>query len=1821
MLTSTQKSKLEQQLKVWQNDLVNLTRRNRLLYFKHAKTSTLELVEPEIAEIWDGLDRGNWGFHRPRLDSSGDPVESEPDELVAGNKAEPADLDRALRNLERAATQALLDTGLSVLYVTFGMLKWIDPDDGKAYETPLVLRPVSFVPRTSLQVPFRITDDENECVLNPALVIKLANDFDIELPTFEDIHDDLDGVLEAVEAAIARRSSWSVERRSVLATFTFHKEAMYRDLVENAELVLASPMIQAIGLGPEASAVADFAFEPISEDQLDANAPSEKLVSVRDADSTQRVCIVAARNGRSFVMDGPPGTGKSQTITNMIAELLFAGRSVLFVSEKAAALEVVHNRLTEAGLAEFVLELHSHKATRKEVAAELGRALETRPRSSARFTAQDETELERAREELNAYAIAVNVRREPFGRSLHDVMGRVAALQSGERGPVCGTHGRELTPKQFGEILDAAGRLSRAWGPVEHPETFLWRSLRDTETSGARQQQIGSQLGALGVALDNLRAVMESIVATTGLRSAETLEGAEHLGRLLSTIEERADRAATPPRWLSDDSIEPVIELVGTLRKEVADYVTASEVARRVGGERWADVDDAGAEEMSVALARLANDVVAIRPPSAADVGWIDRVRSAVASATQIAADIVERSNVVASSFDVAGRSVDLEVALELAELGGYAGASERPEPAWLNPVVQAALREAESVLSGLVQDYRRQRDELRDTFNESVLSLDLVGLRARFRENSGLRKLSGQYRADKRALEPHCVAARVDSDLITKLDAAIEWQGRMTQLTAAEAHHAPMLGTYYEGATATDLERIHRALWLARRALELTGGVGTGRLAEQLALGGRPDPRVIPLSSELRELCVRWSSLLAGELASLGVIVPAGLPLQDFSGWASRAGAFLDTLALRVQQACAETGRSLGVLATAELLPAAKRANDIERSLASLDRSTIELLGPSFTGRETDFDEVEKQMRWVSSVRSAAGEPMSYVVAGAALTADPFADELAAKTRDVHKRWDEIADLFSQPWRARLEQDFRLSIDDGRGLVSELAGSVGQVDEWSRHASSRQDLLDMGFGPIVETLEERRTASADIVGVVERSALERWIDSIVAGDERLRTYAALERDSMVERFRDLDRRQIAGAAAKVINACSERRPTTAVGVAGIIRREAEKRSRHMPIRRLLGTTQEVALSLKPCFMMSPLSVSQFLPPDIKFDVVIFDEASQVPPSEAANCVYRGKQLVVAGDQKQLPPTSFFDRLAGGSEEYDEEQPEDFESVLDACRSSGIPALSLRWHYRSQHESLITYSNYRFYDGRLFTFPGALEAAPDVGVELIRADGVYRRGAGQDNPIEAEKVVERVLFHRRNHPDLTLGVVAFSGAQESAIGAALERHAREHPELNALLSTDRLDGFFVKNLENVQGDERDIIIFSIGYGRDENGRFTEQLGPLGKQGGERRLNVAITRARRRVEVVASITSADFPGTSAALGIRHLQRYLDFADRGAAALALEVSPEGRDTESPFEDEVIRVIKNMGFEPVPQVGVGGFRIDIGVRHPSSPGAFVLGVECDGTAYHSSRVARDRDRLRQEILEGLGWRLHRIWGQSWYRDRPAQERRLQDAIESAIRGESARVSRPAVAPAVIVEIDEVDLSEVPSWVVDYEPALVRPRRGQWEGEFTSPTRRTEIADVIEEIVQAEGPVHEDVVRERVRVCFGIGRMGVNIRDAYEKALTQALKGRRIWRHEDLFLSAQPGDPIVRSPSGDPESDRSVTKVPASERREAIRRLAIDAKRIDEVELRTAVARLFGWKRVGVDIQAELDRDISILVRDGVLTRSGDHLAMGEG
>jgi len=463
----------------------------------------------------------------------------------------------------------------------------------------------------------------------------------------------------------------------------------------------------------------------------------------------------------------------------------------------------------------------------------------------------------------------------------------------------------------------------------------------------------------------------------------------------------------------------------------------------------------------------------------------------------------------------------------------------------------------------------------------------------------------------------------------------------------------------------------------------------------------------------------------------------------------------------------------------------------------------------------------------------------------------------------------------------------------------------------------------------------------------------------------------------------------------------------------GLLRKEIGKRMRHIPVRQLINRIPTLLPRLKPCVLMSPLSVAQYLESSHEtFDVVIFDEASQIPVWDAIGAIARGRQLIIVGDPKQLPPTNFFATSTDDEDDLTPDEYKDMESILDELMTLGLRHKRLRWHYRSRHEGLITFSNRQYYDNDLLTFPSPEREMGGVRFHHI-PDARYDKGKSRTNRIEAQTLVRELVFRLRNPSasQRSFGVVTFSQAQQALIENLLDEERRKYPEIECHFGDEPpVEGepVFVKNLENVQGDERDVILFSICYGMDEAGKISMNFGPLNREGGERRLNVAVTRAKHEVIVFSGLRGEQIDLTrTQRRGVRDLKYFLDYAERGPIALAAATSGASlEDVDSEFERMVANRIREAGYDVHHQVGCSGYRIDLAIVDPSAPGRYLLGVECDGATYHRAATARDRDKLRQAVLEGLGWKLYRIWSTDWWHNADTEMNKLLGFISMITR-----------------------------------------------------------------------------------------------------------------------------------------------------------------------------------------------------------------------
>ena len=904
------------------------------------------------------------------------------------------------------------------------------------------------------------------------------------------------------------------------------------------------------------------------------------------------------------------------------------------------------------------------------------------------------------------------------------------------------------------------------------------------------------------------------------------------------------------------------------------------------------------------------------------------------------------------------------------------------------------------------------------------------------------------------------------------------------------------------------------------------------------------------------------------------------------------------------------------------ELVEELAKVQDRKRKLVQEEPLLQRTLQAGWDGENTPFLQIKQTVSWLLKVNKTGLFNAKDCLENA-LIGVPKPDEALSAILVAVGMLRESAE---KPI-ARLELDLDLAnlnpaIDNTdllelRAAFADMTADLSRYHEWVDLAQSMQTVEHLGAGVVLNAvLEDLLPPSRAVEEFSYACAEARWNAARAARPE-LNALPQINRHDLVTLFGELERDRIETAKTLILSRHFEQMPRGTMGEMGVIRGEIGRKRGHKPIRWVMKNAGSMVQRIKPVMLMSPISVAQFLPSDtVMFDLLVIDEASQIRPEDALGVIARARQIVVVGDQKQLPPTSFFDRLIDDVEENDEDEEAalvgasaaDMESILSLCEARGLRQRMLEWHYRSRDPSLIQMSNAEFYGDGLVLPPSPLQLDDDYGLKFRRVPGAYARGGtgiGRQgtNRIEAEEVAKAVAEHARSWPDLSLGVVTFSKTQADMMTEVLELHRRRDSILDAFLREGKSEDVFVKNIENVQGDERDVIMISVGYGPLEpNGRLASMsFGPINSEGGERRLNVLFSRARVRCEVFASFDPGDIdPSRSTREGTRVLKRFLDFAKTGV----METQKiTGHSADSPFEEDVARVIQSLGYLADPQVGTAGFRIDIGVRHPERPGQYLVAVECDGAAYHSALWARERDRLRQGILENLGWKFHRIWSTDWFRNKAHEVEKLKETLDAArrssydgihVRGANYGIKAPAKheeedAVPVVLEIEHLRIKASAYVKASFSiKSSLQPHE--------APLHL--LAELITKIVEVEGPIHEDEVARRVTAAFGLSRTGKRIVEATDQAVRSVTgSGRNLVKKGPFVCTLEQfNSSPVRDRSEETGAFLKAEYLSEMEISAAAEKISAESGDMAPEEMTKAVAHLLGYQRVGPDLSSRI-------------------------
>jgi hypothetical protein len=1833
---------LTRRIEDWKSRLIDLSRRNNLLYFSPKKSGNLSVSSPYMEKIFNRLvlRKRKLEFWLPpeeskRLGDSSLNVKNHPtaNKLVCETTGE-ANLEKVLKNLCRRSLLDYRERGVRILHAAFGMLVWKEKETSEEVRSPLIFVPVE-LSRESFREPFYISVPpiEEEVVLNPALQVKLKNDFKIELPPLPEYLDyqSLSNYINDV-TQIANKLGWRVETTVKIGLFSFHKLVIYNDLDTNAEIIKQHPMIRAI------AGISDVELTNGSlpeEKDVDTIQPPGKTFQVLDADSSQRVSIEYALRGQSFVMQGPPGTGKSQTIANIIAECIAQGKSVLFVSDKMAALEVVYKRLCEVGLSSFCLELHSSKANKREVVAELKRCLDEQLVPRKLPSAHEFEKMTDMRDGLNNYVIALHRRHPLFQKSAYEILGELSSLECvpfvATELPNLGS----LTPQKMRALEDLMNRLKNVWQVME-PD-FPWRGYRGKKYNLEIRSELSTVLGNLISAIDALRLESDKFANQLGLNALPTFDQVKWLIEIGNLLLESPKPEAS---WVTHPNLDQLIsEAKAQFNTSEWCKATRSRLLERYN-PAFFSLNLGESSEFEEALSSIGKLLLHSNVEESELLKKREKLLAFVKNTQILSEKWNEKSCQLAQMLGLSTENLAAEGVSQLSRIALLCFSENKPEAQWFETSI---FRRVKGVFQKTKKDYQEHNSlklKLEKTYTDEIFKIDLDGFIRRYNDlyKSGLRLFRPGYYRDQKQISLLTHEGKAPKSVLQDLLDARRVKTLSAEIAAsAESVHA-LLGHFYQGYS-TDFQQVERAVDVASEFFGMCGTIGVPDKLSQLVSYGSTPPLVIKqIGNELYDSYEKWNQLTEAlrSLLPMSRVPNSSLPLYEtplttLQEWASSVETHLVALCEMTRETL-KTMKGEELQNYKQLIDDLKDAENVRKKKAEI-LSESELLqakfGFRFSGLETSWEEILSVLNWTIKLQTLFGsspipESFAEVVSLGAAHAPSNSDLIICDNASLNSlsvlesRFE--TDLTYQGQKLR-----QMSLEATQRRVKWLRERVDDLQVWCDFQETQHLFSLRGLSAFFGRLTKNPPPGSRLVDVFRKAAYQEWLNQLYSEDPHLGEFRREKHEQLITDFIKLDQELIHLSSNRVIEAANSRKPQEILiqadnSEATTLLTEAMKKRRLMPIRNLLQRIPHLLLRLKPCLLMSPMSVSQFLPPELmKFDVILFDEASQIVPEDAIGTIYRGKTIVVAGDNKQLPPTSFFQKSLLEEIDWDEIGDEDvevFDSILDECVGIGLPVKTLRWHYRSKHEELIAFSNYHFYDGTLITFPSAIAKHETLSVKLVYVpDGVYDRGGRRDNLKEADVVSDLVFEHFQKYPKKTLGVVTFSISQMDAVEEAIDSRRRQHPEYEHFFKEDRLEGFFVKNLENVQGDERDVIMLSLGYGYDPQGQMTMNFGPVNRAGGERRLNVAVTRARERIILVTSIKSSDIDvKCTKSEGTIILHDYLEYAEKGPAAALKSPIIKPAKFESPIEEDVAKVIQRLGYTVVPKVGYSGCPIDMAVVDPHNSGDYLLGIEFDGTTYQSSNSARDRDRLREQVLKHLAWHVYRIWSPTWVARRDSEIRRLSTALEEAHKFQLGQETSSADLDSENHEDDIDDLSQevdvqkvqfagsekismpyrVHMLKAEFKPTVRVPSsKHGWvvrANEFHFQENRQLQSRLLEELVREEGPVHFDFAVKRLASAWGLKRKSPKIVQAVKEALNSLLINRKVVVRGSFLWPPELQDVSVRVPvSGVPESKRKPEYIPPEEIETAMKLIAQYALGISAESLIVETAKVFGFSHTG--------------------------------
>lgn len=1730
---------LSQKLEKSRAELLDLTARNRLLNIPKSKTTKfLEVVNERSDILFKMLFEESKPFtflhgrEDKKIDEDIETNDSDSDDIVfledsesnhtdtkLQTKLTPKTLQKKLLDLYYDSKTLEEEQGINILFLSLGSLKWIDPNNKENIRfAPLLLLPVELM-RTKAGERFKIKSRDEDIISNLSLETFLSRIHQITLPILNiDDEFSLTDYFSEIKQAISLKEGWEILENEVnLGLFSYAKFMMYTDLdpdnwPSDSKITDQEVIKNLLETGFSGG-------ELISDDiVIDSVIPPRDMLHILDSDSSQTLAIHEVRNGKSLVIQGPPGTGKSQTIANIIASAVADGKKVLFVAEKMAALEVVKRRLDQAGVGDACIELHSNKTNKRAFLEELKRVWELgSPRGEFPDTLVNN--LTESRDILNTHPKRIHKNYMPCGLTPYKVMAQLIRLrQSGYNPNDYNINGYELWTnddlnKRHSLINELIERITDIGIPDLHP----WKGINRTEILPSEVERLTASLTNLNYEISN--SIEDSVniyKLTTEVYSIESLNELQELIRIAELIN-------SAPK-LSSESLRS--SLWATSKDETKTLIEVGLSFKHLYSELE---DQLHTDKFHTEVYSLAENYRKLP----ADIGII--AFTAAYKLKALTPKILKESSRLQQELGSKIGFSNLNEIESLIELGESITQAPNVSPeAFIATVWEGGIEKAANLVSNIKQ-LSIYKEKIDITFVEKAWEIDVESTRNSLENTtSAFKFLNSEWRKSKKL----ALSLIKDKSLtiplqVEYLELLLKAQKLRKSINDVNDFGQSAFGSDWHGENS-DSELLKSLVeWMRTlRGINSEARIIASRLSNKDALSYQVSQLKKLTNEVLDESRILWNSLgSAPEEYFDNYYSVKNIPLESLL----QKSDLLSTIDSAYKEIFVKTEPSVSV--RIELLNLLSRTQQKLTVIHAFDDLAQSTMYPLWSKENSDWELLLQAYSWIESNNDLR------IIASKIDDKQGLVDKVINLSESVKEQFSKLTSIigtlsssYGEIFKNDNIQEIKFkSIHD---KITLWIDNSEQLSKWVAWQSRVALAKEYSISSLVSDLSRDVLSSDRLLGTFDRAYFDSILSLMVEDEPELARFDGDLHSRRVASFAEMDLRRIKASSFEVVRAHHRAIPSkVGVGPVGVLRGEMARKRGHMAIRQLMIKAGAAIQALKPVMMMSPLSIAQFLAPGKQsFDLLVMDEASQIQPVDALGAIARSKQIVVVGDERQLPPTSFFAKMTGSADEQDGDdstQVADIESILGLFVARGLPQKMLRWHYRSRHQSLIAVSNSQFYENKLYIVPSPYTQEAGMGLRFHKVeDGVFESGS---NANEAKRVATAILEHARSFPNLSLGVATFSVTQRRRIQDELEVLRRLNPEFEDFFYAHPHEPFFVKNLENIQGDERDVIIISVGYARNPQNYMAMRFGPIGAEGGERRLNVLISRAKRRCEVYASITDEDIDLERAkGRGIFAFKLFLQYARTGRLSVAEQ---SGRSIESVFEEQVANALQKEGYQVHPQVGIAGFFIDLAIADPDMPGRYLIGIECDGMTYHSSRSSRERDRLRQAVLEDHGWIIHRIWSTDWFQRPEEQLQKTLSAIQAAKKElenrSEASLSRSRAVPVEIVTVERETVTEIGLETIEdsFNEAIAYVEAVP-DVDTRFPIHETPVgvlAKIVEQIVLVEAPIHVNEVITRIRSAWGLQRAGARIEAAVKEAVV--ILGRKeefIIENEFIYISS---------------------------------------------------------------------------------------------